>query len=500
MSENPSDNHEDTASETPVDVFTHDEPTPETHVDTSSEPLPEEIIEAILDELVPEPVPETPAEPVPETPAEPVPETEEETPAEPVPETEEETPAEPVPEPVPETEEETPAEAPSDPSTDSPDEFSPDTDIVDTEVPTSNDPVDTTPDTPEDSPVDTTEDTPEDSPVDTTPDTPSDPEADVTDDVPVDVPTNEEASIVDDDDTVAVFNEEDTIPAPTNQPEPQMGEIYPEENITFSVDNPAPQTPNLVFIVPYRNRKQQYEFFSNHMKVILEDLPTNSYRILYIHQQDQREFNRGAMKNIGFITVKNLYPDDYQNITLVFNDIDIMPYTKNFLNYFTVPGIVKHFYGFTFTLGGIVSITAGDFEKVNGFPNFWAWGYEDNMLQKRVTNLGLRISREQFYPILSQEMLHFSEGITRNINRSEYDMYQSNTTEGISTISNIQQNIEDETGFVNITYFYTSREENASNKIVYDLRNGATPFTSNMKITGLMNNKYRKPAAMRMML
>ena len=122
------------------------------------------------------------------------------------------------------------------------------------------------------------------------------------------------------------------------------------------------------------------------------------------------------------------------------------------------------------------------------------------MLQKRVTNLGLRISREQFYPILSQEMLHFSEGITRNINRSEYDMYQSNTTEGISTISNIQQNIEDETGFVNITYFYTSREENASNKIVYDLRNGATPFTSNMKITGLMNNKYRKPAAMRMML
>jgi hypothetical protein len=468
MSENPSDNHEDTASETPVEVFTHDEPTPEIPVDTSSEPLPEEIIEAILDELVPETEEETPAEPVPET--------EEET--------EEETPAEPVPEP----EEETPAEAPSDPSTDSPNEFSPDTDIVDTEVPTSNDPEDTTPDTPEDSPVDTTEDTP------------SDPETDVTDDVPVDVPTNEEASIVDDDDTVAVFNEEDTIPAPTNQPEPQMGEIYPEENITFSVDNPAPQTPNIVFIVPYRNRKQQYEFFSNHMKVILEDLPTNSYRILYIHQQDQREFNRGAMKNIGFITVKNLYPDDYQNITLVFNDIDIMPYTKNFLNYFTVPGIVKHFYGFTFTLGGIVSITAGDFEKVNGFPNFWAWGYEDNMLQKRVINLGLRISREQFYPILSQEMLHFSEGITRNINRSEYDMYQSNTTEGISTISNIQHNIEDETGFVNITYFYTSREENASNKIVYDLRNGATPFTSNMKITGLMNNKYRKPAAMRMML
>ena len=360
---------------------------------------------------------------------------------------------------------------------------------MDSEEPVTLDPVDTAPDDTENIP----EDVPEDSPVDTTEDTPSDPEAIPAGDSAVD--TTEEDDM--NDDIVAVNNEEDTIPAPTS--DPQMGDIYPNENITFSVDNPAPQTPNLVFIVPYRNRKQQYEFYSNHMKVILEDLPANSYRILYIHQQDQREFNRGAIKNIGFITVKNLYPDDYQNITLVFNDIDIMPYTKNFLNYFTTPGTVKHFYGFTFTLGGIVSITAGDFEKVNGFPNFWSWGYEDNMLQKRVASAGLKISRDQFYPILSQEMLHFSEGITRNINRTEYDIYQSNTQEGINTISNIQQNIDHDTGFVNVTYFYTSREENTTTKTTYDLRNGATPFKT-ITAAGLMNNKRRKPATMPMML
>jgi hypothetical protein len=280
-----------------------------------------------------------------------------------------------------------------------------------------------------------------------------------------------------------------------------MGDIYPNENIHFSIDNPAPQTPNIVFIVPYRNRKQQLEFYSKHMSVILEDFPKNSYRILYIHQDDKREFNRGAMKNIGFITVKNMYPDDYQTITLVFNDIDIMPYTKNFLNYFTTPGIVKHFYGFTFTLGGIVSITAGDFEKINGFPNFWAWGYEDNMLQARVLKAGLTISRDQFYPILSPDILHFSEGITRNINRTEFDVYQSNTTEGINSISNIQQYIDENTGFVNIFYFYTSREENTTTKTVYDLRNGAILFKpTTITPTGLMNNKRRKPATMSMML
>ena len=62
--------------------------------------------------------------------------------------------------------------------------------------------------------------------------------------------------------------------------------------------------PNIIFIVPYRDREQQYHFFSSHMRMILEDVP--NYRILYIHQTDKRQFNRGAMKNIGFLVVKDL--------------------------------------------------------------------------------------------------------------------------------------------------------------------------------------------------
>ena len=212
------------------------------------------------------------------------------------------------------------------------------------------------------------------------------------------------------------------------------------------------------------------------MKTVLEDIDHESYKILYIHQKDDREFNRGAMKNIGFITVKNMYPNDYQNITLVFNDIDIMPYTKNFLNYYTTNGVVKHFYGFTFALGGLLSITAGDFERINGFPNFWAWGYEDNTLQRRVTSAGLSTDRSQFYPILDPNMLHFSEGITRNMNRTEFDLFLSNTTEGINSISNIQHTYDEVSGFVDVTYFHTPREENATLRQAYDLRGGAMPF------------------------
>mgnify|MGYP006214976639 CR=1 FL=1 len=76
----------------------------------------------------------------------------------------------------------------------------------------------------------------------------------------------------------------------------------------------------------------------------------NYYEIYFSHQKDERPFNRGAMKNIGFIALARKYPNDYKNITYVFNDVDTLPYTKNLLPYETTHGVVKHFYGFTFAL------------------------------------------------------------------------------------------------------------------------------------------------------
>jgi hypothetical protein len=265
-------------------------------------------------------------------------------------------------------------------------------------------------------------------------------------------------------------------PEPVQEVQPEIVEEVQPEPVHESVQEEETTTiPKLVFIVPYRDREQQYKFFSKHMKTLLEDYNEKDYKIYYIHQTDTREFNRGAMKNIGFITVKEKYPNDYKNITLVFNDIDIMPFTKNFIDYETTPGIVKHFYGFTYTLGGIVSIKASDFEAINGFPNFWAWGYEDNMLQKRAEKR-YRIDRSNFYPIMDKNFLTLHDGITRLVNKREFDRYIHQTNEGIYSIKNLSYEIDNQTGFVNVVRFKTDTEPQSKENNNYDLRNGPIPF------------------------
>ena len=240
-------------------------------------------------------------------------------------------------------------------------------------------------------------------------------------------------------------------------------------------------SPNLVFIVPYRDRQQHYLFFSNHMKLVLADREPDTYKILYIHQTDTRQFNRGALKNIGFIAVKSMYPDEYKNITLVFNDIDTMPFSTGFLGYDTKPGTIKHFYGFKYALGGIASVNAGDFESINGFPNYWAWGYEDNLLNERALKSKLRIDRSQFYPILDKNILHLMDGFERIINRTEYDIHASKTNEGINTIIDLEYSVDDSTGFVNVAKFNTQRDENESGRTVHDLRKGSVVFGASKK-------------------
>ena len=212
------------------------------------------------------------------------------------------------------------------------------------------------------------------------------------------------------------------------------------------------------------------------MSFVLEDVHPTDYKMFFIHQCDERSFNRGAMKNIGFLYVKNIYPNDYKNITLVFNDIDTMPYTKNFFNYDTNVGTVKHFYGFKYCLGGIVSIKAGDFERINGFPNFWAWGYEDNLLQKRVLNNGIFIDRSNFYPLMDKNIFQMKDGLVRLVNRTEFDKFLGLTLEGISNIQNLSFDYDPDTNFVNIRNFITGTEEVQKSSTPYNLTQGQKPF------------------------
>jgi len=237
------------------------------------------------------------------------------------------------------------------------------------------------------------------------------------------------------------------------------------------------EVPKIIFIVPYRDREQQKEFFKSHMKQILADYNPNDYKIYLCHQCDNRSFNRGAMKNIGFLAMKQKYPDSYRDITFVFNDIDTMPYNKNFLNYKTTLGTIKHFYGYEFALGGIVSISGQDFERMNGFPNYWTWGYEDNLLNIRAKEAGIHIDRSQFYKIMDKNIMQLKDGLERIVNKKEFDRYVSKTNEGIASIQNLHYEMDEINGMINVRNFFTEFVEDKKYTKIHDLRNGSQPFT-----------------------
>jgi len=253
--------------------------------------------------------------------------------------------------------------------------------------------------------------------------------------------------------------------------------------------------PNRIFIVPYRNRKEQKFFFSNHMSFILED--DSDYEIYFVHQSDNRSFNRGATKNIGFLAMKDKYPNDYQNMTFIFNDVDTIPFYKIF-DYKTDPGIVKHYYGFEYALGGIVVINGADFEKVNGYPNFWGWGMEDASLQKRCLAHNLIIDRSHFYKIGSPEILQLFDGVSRLICKKDPQrMLNDNGIDGLMTIHKLEYTIDqistnpsdnifvknnENILIINVTSFVTQVRFESDEYFEYDLREPKLNFRTATRI------------------
>ena len=254
--------------------------------------------------------------------------------------------------------------------------------------------------------------------------------------------------------------------------------------------------PKKIFIVPYRNRPEQKFFFCKYMKFLLEH--TTDYEIYFSHQTDKRSFNRGATRNIGFLAMKAKYPNHYKEITFVFNDLDTIPFNRIF-DYDTQIGVVKHYYGFTHSLGGIVVFKGADFEKINGYPNFWSWGREDTCLQKRCQKAGISINRKDFYKIGSPEILQLFDGVGRIINtRDPHKLDDDVGATGLTTIRKLEyviekkstndlDNIYDALGqhfnYINITSFQTETQFEDDEYYKYDLRE---------PISNIMNPDPRK--------
>ena len=196
--------------------------------------------------------------------------------------------------------------------------------------------------------------------------------------------------------------------------------------------------PSIVFIIPYRNRLDNLRRLIDHMKHLI-DFP--KYEIYISHQCDNRPFNRGAIKNLGFISIKNKYPDHYKNITLVFNDVDTYYSDVNSVSYDTVKGTVMHLFGFNFALGGIFSIKGCDFELSTGFPNFWGWGLEDNAMQDRCLSNGIKIDRSLCVPIMDNRIVSTHNSDIKIISLRDSNEYRVKNMDSLPDIVNINYKI-----------------------------------------------------------
>lgn len=243
--------------------------------------------------------------------------------------------------------------------------------------------------------------------------------------------------------------------------------------------------PKIVFLIPYRDRDNQKKWFIKNIERLANIIPF--FEVYFIHQNDNRIFNRGAMKNMGFLHIKNKYPHDYKSITLIFHDVDTFPKSSLLLKYSTHEKIVKHFYGFQHTLGGIVSIKGKDFETINGFPNYWGWGFEDNVFQDRCLKYNMKIDRKQFYKINDKNIHHFQDERFKIFNAKNMERVQTDKSlHGIKTLSNYKLKEEHLTSdyifMVHVSGFDCEHDPTTENFQTHDLAKGNV----------IMNN-YKNP-------
>eukprot|EP00112_Aurelia_sp_Birch-Aquarium-sp1_P021908 Seg60.4 transcript_id=Seg60.4/GoldUCD/mRNA.D3Y31 product="Beta-1 4-N-acetylgalactosaminyltransferase bre-4" protein_id=Seg60.4/GoldUCD/D3Y31 len=154
---------------------------------------------------------------------------------------------------------------------------------------------------------------------------------------------------------------------------------------------------DLAVVIPYRNRETHLGMFLRHMHKLLKTQMIK-YRIFVIEQDDDHEFNRGKLLNVGFKEALK----KHQFSCFVFHDIDLLP--EDSRNDYACPGSPRHMSvaidKFNYELiydelfGGIEMFRREDFDQVNGFSNsFWGWGAEDDNLYYRIKTNGMNLSR-----------------------------------------------------------------------------------------------------------
>jgi hypothetical protein len=151
-------------------------------------------------------------------------------------------------------------------------------------------------------------------------------------------------------------------------------------------------------IVPYRNREAHLSQLVPHLAAYFtRDKIDRTIPILIVvvEQPAGAAFNRGLMKNVGFMLLRDRI--DY----VCFHDVDYLPIWADYSLVDTPTMIV--WYGFESRpldpqqpekrvsqrvedcLAAVVLMRKEQFERVNGYSNrFWGWGFEDADLKMRL--------------------------------------------------------------------------------------------------------------------
>ena len=157
---------------------------------------------------------------------------------------------------------------------------------------------------------------------------------------------------------------------------------------------PGPRAARVAVVVPFRDahveqkRAAHLATFVPHVTTFLAKHCAD-YRVFVVEQSaDGRKFNRGQLLNCGYVLAKRAGCDAF-----VFHDVDLLPSDDLGPWYAARPraGAPCHvarvwdrYSGNPDYFGGVASWSAGDFERINGFPNnYWGWGGEDDEMMRR---------------------------------------------------------------------------------------------------------------------
>jgi hypothetical protein len=165
----------------------------------------------------------------------------------------------------------------------------------------------------------------------------------------------------------------------------------------------------LGIVVPYRNREQHLNVFVPHMRayfardVVAREIP---YRVTIVEQEAGLPFNRGAMKNIGYLLASE--DSDYT----AFHDVDYLPIWADYSYVPIFTGIA--WYGDAIKIdpskffGGVVLVPNSVFAQANGYSNmYWGWGFEDEDLLYRIGSTGMGVAKRKG---TFQTLPHIDEG------------------------------------------------------------------------------------------